>query len=146
MLDENQIRGTSPSFAHTLIFAVEEARKLKANFIGTEHILLGLIRLEEDVVPRLLLGLDYDEIFHKIQSYDNIQDYEMPKLPYTPRVKKLFEVAKKEAYALNHQFLGAEHLVLALIKEEHCLASKILSDAGFSLDNTRTRLINLLEG
>jgi ATP-dependent Clp protease ATP-binding subunit ClpC len=133
-----------------LAMAREEAARLHHEFVGTEHILLGLIREGEGVAAAVLanLSIELDEIQQKIEESvkkgNKGTQGSGPDLPYTSRAKKVLELAMAEARELNHSYVGTEHLLLGLLREEKGIAANVLSEAGVNLDTARTETLRLL--
>jgi hypothetical protein len=132
-----------------LAMAREEAARLHHEYVGTEHLLLGLIREGEGVAAAVLqnLSADLDEIQHRIEETVKMGRAEStsgPDLPYSSRAKKVLELAMSEARELNHSYVGTEHLLLGLIREEKGIAAQVLADSGISLDAARTETLRLL--
>jgi ATP-dependent Clp protease ATP-binding subunit ClpC len=132
-----------------LAMAREEAARLHHEYVGTEHILLGLIREGEGVAAAVLqsLNVDLDEIQQKIEETvkkGKAAQATGPDLPYTSRAKKVLELAMGEARELNHSYVGTEHLLLGLLREEKGIAAQVLSDAGVNLDAARSETLRLL--
>src|ERR1700704_4506059 len=132
-----------------LQMAREEAARLHHEYVGTEHILLGLIREGEGVAAAVLtnLNVDLEEIQQKIEETvkkGKAAAAAGPDLPYTSRAKKVLELAMSEARALNHSYVGSEHLLLGLLREEHGLAAQVLTAAGVTLDAARDETIRIL--
>jgi ATP-dependent Clp protease ATP-binding subunit ClpC len=132
-----------------LAMAREEAARLHHEYVGTEHILLGLIREGEGVAAAVLqnLNVDLDEIQQKIEETvkkGKAAQATGPDLPYTSRAKKVLELAMGEARELNHSYVGTEHLLLGLLREEKGIAAQVLTDAGVNLDAARTETLRLL--
>ena len=132
-----------------LAMAREEAARLHHEYVGTEHILLGLIREGEGVAAAVLqsLNVDLDDIQQKIE--DTVKKGKAaqatgPDLPYTSRAKKVLELAMSEARELNHSYVGTEHLLLGLLREEKGIAAQVLTDSGVNLDAARTETLRLL--
>jgi ATP-dependent Clp protease ATP-binding subunit ClpC len=129
--------------------AREEAQRLHHEYVGTEHILLGLIREGEGVAAAVLqnLNVDLDEIQQKIEETvkkGKAQQTTGPDLPYTSRAKKVLELAMSEARELNHSYVGTEHLLLGLLREEKGIAAQVLTDSGVNLDAARAETLRLL--
>src|SRR5512144_2167119 len=127
-----------------LQMAREEAARLHHEYVGTEHILLGLIREGEGVAAAVLqnLNVDLEEIQQKIEETvkkGKAAAATGPDLPYTSRAKKVLELAMSEARELNHSYVGTEHLLLGLLREEKGIAAQVLTDAGVNLDATQPR-------
>jgi len=132
-----------------LQMAREEAARLHHEYVGTEHILLGLIREGEGVAAAVLtnLSVDLDEIQQRIEETvkkGKAPAPEGPDLPYTSRAKKVLELAMSEARELNHSYVGTEHLLLGLLREEKGIAAQVLGDAGVSLEQARAETLRLL--
>jgi ATP-dependent Clp protease ATP-binding subunit ClpC len=132
-----------------LAMAREEAERLRHEYVGTEHILLGLIREGEGVAAAVLqnLSVDLDEIQQKIE--DTVKKGKAaaatgPDLPYTSRAKKVLELAMAEARDLTHNYVGTEHLLLGLLREEKGIAAQVLTDAGINLEAARAETLRLL--
>ncbi|HZS59132.1 MAG TPA: ATP-dependent Clp protease ATP-binding subunit [Gemmatimonadaceae bacterium] len=132
-----------------LAMAREEAARLHHEYVGTEHILLGLIREGEGVAAAVLqnLSVDLDEIQQKIEETvkkGKAAQATGPDLPYTSRAKKVLELAMSEARELNHSYVGTEHLLLGLVREEKGIAAQVLTDAGVNLEAARSETLRLL--
>src|SRR5947207_48756 len=129
--------------------AREEAARLHHEYVGTEHILLGLIREGEGVAAAVLtnLNVDLEEIQQKIEETvkkGKAAAAAGPDLPYTSRAKKVLELAMTEARELNHSYVGTEHLLLGLLREEKGIAAQVLTDAGVNLEQSRAETLRLL--
>ncbi|MEI6741130.1 MAG: Clp protease N-terminal domain-containing protein, partial [Gemmatimonadaceae bacterium] len=132
-----------------LAMAREEAARLHHEYVGTEHILLGLIREGEGVAAAVLqnLNVDLDDITLKIEETvkkGKAAQATGPDLPYTSRAKKVLELAMAEARDLSHSYVGTEHLLLGLLREEKGIAAQVLSDAGVNLEAARAETLRLL--
>jgi ATP-dependent Clp protease ATP-binding subunit ClpC len=132
-----------------LQMAREEAARLHHEYVGTEHILLGLIREGEGVAAAVLtnLSVDLDDIQQKIEETvkkGKAAAAPGPDLPYTSRAKKVLELAMTEARELNHSYVGTEHLLLGLLREEKGIAAQVLTDAGVTLEQSRAETLRLL--
>ncbi len=132
-----------------LQMAREEAARLHHEYVGTEHILLGLIREGEGVAAAVLtnLNVDLEEIQQKIEETvkkGKAPAAAGPDLPYTSRAKKVLELAMSEARELNHSYVGTEHLLLGLLREEKGIAAQVLTDAGVNLEQARAETLRLL--
>ncbi len=132
-----------------LAMAREEASRLHHEYVGTEHILLGLIREGEGVAAAVLnnLSVDLEEIQQKIE--DTVKKGKAAQasgvdLPYTSRAKKVLELAMGEARELNHSYVGTEHLLLGLLREEKGIAAQVLTEAGVNLEAARAETLRLL--
>jgi ATP-dependent Clp protease ATP-binding subunit ClpC len=132
-----------------LQMAREEAARLHHEYVGTEHILLGLIREGEGVAAAVLtnLNVDLEEVQQKIEETvkkGKAGSATGPDLPYTSRAKKVLELAMAEARELNHSYVGTEHLLLGLLREEKGIAAQVLMDAGVTLEQSRAETLRLL--
>jgi ATP-dependent Clp protease ATP-binding subunit ClpC len=130
-----------------IIYAREEAEKRQNDYLGTEHLLLGLLR-EEDSLPMVILkkmGLSAEELRMEVErnlpTGSNILTF--GDIPFTPRAKKVLELAVEEARLLGHSYIGSEHLLIGLIREEAGIAGKILRSLGANLLGVRQLAINL---
>jgi len=132
-----------------LAMAREEAARLHHEYVGTEHILLGLIREGEGVAATVLqnLSVELDDVQQKIEETvkkGKATQTTGPDLPYTSRAKKVLELAMSEARELNHSYVGTEHLLLGLLREEKGIAAQVLTDAGVNLDAARAETLRIL--
>jgi ATP-dependent Clp protease ATP-binding subunit ClpC len=132
-----------------LAMAREEAARLHHEYVGTEHILLGLIREGEGVAAAVLqnLNVDLEEITAKIEETvkkGKAAQTTGPDLPYTSRAKKVLELAMAEARELTHSYVGTEHLLLGLLREEKGIAAQVLTDAQVTLEQARAETLRLL--
>src|SRR3990170_4209158 len=132
-----------------LQMAREEAARLHHEYVGTEHILLGLIREGEGVAAAVLtnLNVDLEDIQQKIEETvrrGKAAAAAGPDLPYTSRAKKVLELAMTEARELNHSYVGTEHLLVGLLREEKGIAAQVLTDAGVTLEQARAETLRLL--
>jgi ATP-dependent Clp protease ATP-binding subunit ClpC len=131
-----------------LAMAREEAIRLQHDYVGTEHILLGLIREGEGVAAAVLMNLniDLEQIHERIE--DSVRKGKatiaLGELPYTSRAKKVLEYAMAEARELNHSYVGTEHLLLGLLREEKGIAAQVLNALGVSLEDARAETLKLL--
>lgn len=126
--------------------AQEEARRLKHNYIGTEHILLGLLSEGEGVAAKALLnlGVELGKLRQKIESVVGVGKEEVELQGITPRTKRVFELSFEEARKLNHNYVGTEHLLLALIREGEGVAAKVLLSMGVDVNKVYTQVLKLL--
>ncbi len=128
-------------FRKVLAMASEEAIRLQHDYVGTEHILLGLIREGEGVAAAVLtnLNVDLDQIREQVEEWvkKGRVTIALVELPYTSQAKKAFEFAMAEAREFSHSYVGTEHLLLGLIREENGIASQAL--ASFDLTSERAR-------
>lgn len=131
-----------------LAMAREEAIRLQHDYVGTEHILLGLIREGEGVAAAVLtnLSVDLEQVHERIEESvrKGKATIALGELPYTSRAKKVLEYAMAEARELNHSYVGTEHLLLGLLREEKGIAAQVLNSLGVSLDEARAQTLKLL--
>src|SRR4051794_33552959 len=132
-----------------LAMAREEAARLHHEYVGTEHILLALVREGEGVASTVLqnLSVDLDEVQQKVEDIvkrGRASHTTGPDLPYTSRAKKVLELAMSEARELSHSYVGTEHLLLGLLREEKGIAAQVLTDAGVNLDAARAETLRIL--
>jgi ATP-dependent Clp protease ATP-binding subunit ClpA len=132
-----------------VVLAQEEARMLNHNYIGTEHILLGLIHEGEGVAARALesFGISLDTVRQQVEEIIG-QGQAMPSghIPFTPRAKKVLELSLREALQLGHNYIGTEHILLGLIREGDGVAAQVLAKLGADLNRVRQQVIQLLHG
>ena len=132
-----------------LVLAQEEARDLNHAFIGTEHILLGLIREGEGVAAKALdaLGVTFDVVREKVEEAIGANTNPSPgSPPFTPRAKKVLELSLREALQLGHSYIGTEHMLLGLVREGDGVAAQVLSDLGADMARVRTQVIQMMSG
>ena len=131
-----------------ILIAQEEAKRLNHDYVGTEHILLGLIALGEGVAAQVLanLGVNLRRVRSEIEKIVGTGDNVMllGEIPFTPRAKKVLEYAVEEAQHMGHSYVGTEHLLLGLIREEEGVAARVLENLGLRLDVVREEVLNLL--
>jgi ATP-dependent Clp protease ATP-binding subunit ClpC len=132
-----------------VVLAQEEAKLLNHNYIGTEHILLGLIHEGEGVAAKALesLGINLDAVRDQVQEIIG-QGQQAPSghIPFTPRAKKVLELSLREALQLGHSYIGTEHLLLGLIREGEGVAAQVLTRLGADTNRVRQQVIQLLSG
>src|ERR1700709_618953 len=132
-----------------VVLAQEEAKMLNHNYIGTEHILLGLIHEGEGVAAKALesLGISLDSVREQVQDIIG-QGQQQPTghIPFTPRAKKVLELSLREALQLGHNYIGTEHILLGLIREGEGVAAQVLVKLGADLNKVRQQVIQLLNG
>jgi ATP-dependent Clp protease ATP-binding subunit ClpC len=132
-----------------LVLAQEEARDLNHAFIGTEHILLGLIREGEGVAAKALdaLGVTFDVVREKVEEAIGANTNPSPgSPPFTPRAKKVLELSLREALQLGHSYIGTEHMLLGLVREGEGVAAQVLNDLGADMARVRTQVIQMMSG
>src|SRR5215467_7593785 len=129
--------------------ANQEAQRFNHEYIGTEHILLGLVKEGSGVAANVLKNLDIDlrkirlEV-EKIVQTGSGEMVSMGRLPHTPRAKKVIEYSIEEARNLNHNYVGTEHLLLGLLREQEGVAAQVLMNLGLKLEDVREEVLNLL--
>ncbi len=132
-----------------LFLAQEEAKRLNHNFVGTEHLLLGLVREGEGIAARALqkLGVDLVKVRQEVERMIGKGDKPiLQSVSYTPRAKKVIELAIEEGRNLGHNYVGTEHLLLGLIREGEGIAAKVLANLGVDLKRARVQVMHLLGG
>ncbi|MFW6382203.1 MAG: ATP-dependent Clp protease ATP-binding subunit [Bacillota bacterium] len=134
-----------------LKYAEEEARSLKHNYIGTEHILLGLIRENEGIAGSILNDLDItiDKVRKKVKNIigeGNQKEDSIKSIGLTPRTKKILNLSMDEARRLDHNYIGTEHILLALIREGEGVGINIITQLGGNLDDIRDEILDLIGG
>jgi ATP-dependent Clp protease ATP-binding subunit ClpA len=132
-----------------VVLAQDEARMLNHNYIGTEHILLGLIHEADGVAARALeeLGVRLEAVRREVEDIIG-QGESAPTghIPFTPRAKKVLELSLREALQLGHNYIGTEHILLGLIREGEGVAAQVLQKLGAELTNVRAGVLRLLTG
>jgi ATP-dependent Clp protease ATP-binding subunit ClpC len=132
-----------------VVLAQEEARMLNHNYIGTEHILLGLIHEGEGVAAKALesLGISLEAVRQQVEEIiGQGQSAPTGHIPFTPRAKKVLELSLREALQLGHNYIGTEHILLGLIREGEGVAAQVLQKLGADLNRVRQQVIQLLSG
>ncbi len=132
-----------------LVLAQEEARELNHAFIGTEHILLGLIREGEGVAAKALdaLGITFEAVREKVEEAIGANANPSPgSPPFTPRAKKVLELSLREALQLGHSYIGTEHMLLGLVREGDGVAAQVLVQLGADLSRVRQQVIQMMSG
>lgn len=130
-----------------VVKAQDEARFLKQNYIGTEHILLGLIDEKEGIAAKVFdeLNIDFEDIREAIKDVvteGTSESYEH--IPFTPRAKKVLELSLREALQMGHNYIGTEHILLGLLREGEGVAARVLNSLGITLDNVKEKVKELL--
>jgi len=130
-----------------VVLAQDEARSLKHNYIGTEHLLLGLLREEEGLAARLLesLQVTHEEVRAEVARIIGIgEEVESGQIPFTPRAKKVLELALREAQSLGHHYIGTEHVLLGLVRENEGVAAQVLLEFDADAETIRNGIIGML--
>lgn len=139
----------TPRAQQVLALARKEADRFNHNFVGTEHLLLGLIKLGQGVAVNVLqkLGLDLETVRMEVEKQVGTgPDQKMiGSIPYTPRVKKVLALAAKEAKALNHTYVGTEHILLGLLREGDGVAARVLKNLDVDIEQTRQEILKELD-
>src|SRR5450432_1454432 len=148
MSDESMSNFT-PRAQQVLALARKEADRFNHNFLGTEHLLLGLIKLGQGVAVNVIqkMGLDLETVRMEVEKQVGTgPDQKMiGNIPYTPRVKKVLALASKEAKALNHTYVGTEHILLGLLREGDGVAAKVLKNLDVDIEQTRQEILKELD-
>ena len=133
-----------------VVLAQGEAQALRHNYIGTEHLLLGLLREEEGLAARVLEGLDIslDEARTQVERVvgRGDEDVRPGMIPFTPRAKKVLELSLREAMSLGHNYIGTEHVLLGLVRENEGVAAQILRDFDADAQTIRNGVLRKLAG
>ena len=139
----------TPRAQQVLALARKEADRFSHNYVGTEHLLLGLIKLGQGVAVNVLLklGLELETVRMEVEKQVGIgQESKMVgNIPYTPRVKKVLALASKEARALNHSYVGTEHILLGLLREGEGVAAHVLKSLDIDIERTRNEILKELD-
>jgi len=148
-MSEENLSNFTPRAQQVLALARKEADRFNHNFVGTEHLLLGLIKLGQGVAVNVLqkMGLDLDTVRLEVEKQVGTgPDQKMlGNIPYTPRVKKVLSLAGKEAKALNHTYVGTEHLLLGLLREGDGVAARVLKNLDVDIEQTRQEILKELD-
>ncbi|MDY0087747.1 MAG: Clp protease N-terminal domain-containing protein, partial [Coriobacteriia bacterium] len=132
-----------------VVYAQEEARMLNQNYIGTEHLLLGLIREQDGIAAKALesLSISLEDVHAQVEELIGRGTF-VPSghIPFTPRAKKVLELSLREALQLGHNYIGTEHILLGLIREGEGVAAQVLLNLGADLEKVRSAVIQLLSG
>ncbi len=132
-----------------VVLAQEEARALEHNYIGTEHILLGLLREEEGLAARVLDSLEVTAERTRAQVVRIVgsgEEVTAGQIPFTPRAKKVLELALREALSLGHNYIGTEHILLGLVRENEGVAARVLLDFDADAQKIRNEVVRMLSG
>ncbi len=139
----------TPRAQQALFLARKEADRFNHNVIGTEHLLLGLIKLGQGTAVTVLrkMGLDLETVRRAVEKKTGTGPDQkvIGNIPYTPRVKKVLALASKEAKALNHTYVGTEHILLGLLREGDCIAAQVLKDLDVNIEQTRQEILKELD-
>lgn len=139
----------TPYAQQALALARKEADRFNHHFVGTEHLLLGLIRLEKGVAVNVLrkMGLDLETVRREVEKQVGMGTEEkmVGNIPYTPRVKQVLTLADEARRALNHTYLGTEHILLGILREGDGVAGRVLKNLGMDLEQTRQEILKELD-
>lgn len=139
----------TPRAQQVLALARKEADRFNHNYVGTEHVLLGLIKLGQGVAVNVLLklGLDLETVRMQVEQQvgSGPETKMVGNIPYTPRVKKVLALASKEAKQLNHSYVGTEHILLGLLREGEGVAAQVLRNLDINLDKARNEILRELD-
>ncbi|HZV36835.1 MAG TPA: ATP-dependent Clp protease ATP-binding subunit [Verrucomicrobiae bacterium] len=148
-MSEESMNNFTPRAQQVLALARKEADRFNHNFVGTEHLLLGLIKLGQGVAVNVLqkLGLDLETVRMEVEKQVGTgPDQKMiGNIPYTPRVKKVLALANKEAKNLNHTYVGTEHILLGLLREGDGVAARVLKNLDIDIEQTRQEILKELD-
>src|SRR5476651_90211 len=148
-MSDEAMSNFTPRAQQVLALARKEADRLNHNFLGTEHLLLGLIKLGQGVAVNVLqkMGLDLETVRMEVekQTPGGPDQKMIGNIPYTPRVKKVFDLAKREAKNLNHTYIGTEHILLGLLREGDGVAAKVLRNLDVDIEECRNRTLKELD-
>ena len=144
-----EMNNFTPRAQQVLALSRKEADRFNHNYVGTEHLLLGLIKLGQGVAVNVLqkMGLDLETVRQEVEKQvGSGQENKMAgNIPYTPRVKKVLALAGKEAKALQHSYVGTEHILLGLLREGEGVAAQVLKNLEVDLDRTRNEVLKELD-
>jgi len=148
-MSEEAMNNFTPRAQQVLALARKEADRFNHNFVGTEHLLLGLIKLGQGVAVNVLQKMDLDLETVRMEVEKQVgtgPDQKMiGNIPYTPRVKKVLALASKEAKALNHTYVGTEHILLGLLREGDGVAARVLKNLEVDIEQTRQEILKELD-
>jgi len=148
-MSDEAMSNFTPRAQQVLALARKEADRLNHNFLGTEHLLLGLIKLGQGVAVNVLqkMGLDLETVRLEVekQTPSGPDQKMIGNIPYTPRVKKVIALAQKEAKNLNHTYVGTEHLLLGLLREGDGVAAKVLRALDVDIEQARQEILKELD-
>ncbi|MHB8522542.1 MAG: ATP-dependent Clp protease ATP-binding subunit [Limisphaerales bacterium] len=148
-MSDEALNNFTPRAQQVLALARKEADRLNHNFLGTEHLLLGLIKLGQGVAVNVLqrLGLDLETVRLEVEKMVGTGPDQkvIGNIPYTPRVKKVLSLAAKEAKALTHTYVGTEHILLGLLREGDGVAAKVLKSLDVDIEQTRQEILKELD-
>src|SRR3989449_1663932 len=148
-MSDEAMNNFTPRAQQVLALARKEADRFNHNFVGTEHLLLGLIKLGQGVAVNVLqkMGLDLEAVRMEVEKQVGTGPDQkvVGNIPYTPRVKKVLALATKEAKALNHTYVGTEHILLGLLREGDGVAARVLKNLDVDIEQTRQEILKELD-
>jgi ATP-dependent Clp protease ATP-binding subunit ClpC len=149
LLPPRTMNNFTPRAQQVLALARKEADRFNHNYVGTEHLLLGLIKLGQGVAVNVLqkMGLDLETVRMEVEKQvgSGPETKMVGNIPYTPRVKKVLALAGKEAKALNHSYVGTEHILLGLLREGEGVAARVLKSLEVDIERTRNEILKELD-
>src|SRR6187401_873940 len=148
-MSDEAMNNFTPRPQQVLALARKEAERFNHNFVGTEHLLLGLIKLGQGVAVNVLqkMGLQLETVRMEVERQvgTGLDQKLMGNIPYTPRVRKVLALASKEATALNHTYVGTEHILLGLLREGEGVAAHVLKSLEVDIEKTRNEILKELD-
>src|SRR6266487_142252 len=148
-MSQEPMNNFTPRAQQVLALARKEADRFHHNYVGTEHILLGLIKLGQGVAVSVLqkMGLDLETVRAAVEKQVGTgqETKAQNSIPYTPRVKKVLALAGKEAKTLNHSYVGTEHILLGLLREGEGVAARVLKSLEIDIERTRNEILKELD-
>src|SRR6266480_6652994 len=148
-MSDEAMNNFTPRAQQVLALARKEADRFNHNFVGTEHLLLGLIKRGQGVAVNVLqkMGLDLETVRMEVEKQVGTGPDQkvIGNIPYTPRVKKVLALASKEAKALNHTYVGTEHILLGLLREGDGVAARVLKNLDVDIEQTRQEILKELD-
>ena len=148
-MSQEPMNNFTPRAQQVLALARKEADRFHHNYVGTEHILLGLVKLGQGVAVSVLqkMGLDLETVRAAVEKQVGTgqETKTQGSIPYTPRVKKVLALAQKEAKALNHTYVGTEHILLGLLREGDGMAARVLKNLDVDIEQTRQEILKELD-
>src|SRR5882757_9106465 len=148
-MSQEPMNNFTPRAQQVLALARKEADRFHHNYVGTEHILLGLIKLGQGVAVSVLqkMGLDLETVRNAVEKQVGTgqETKAQNSVPYTPRVKKVLALAGREAKTLNHSYVGTEHILLGLLREGEGVAARVLKSLDIDIERTRNEILRELD-
>ena len=139
----------TPRAQQVLALSRKEAERFNHNYVGTEHLLLGLINLGQGVAVNVLQKMDLDLQTVRVAVEKQVgigpESKELGAIPYTPRVKKVLALSGKEAKLLNHSYVGTEHILLGLLREGEGVAARVLKSLNIDIERCRNEILSELD-